>query len=131
MPDLLLELFSEEIPARMQARAADDLRKLVTDRLILAGLAYEGAKAFVTPRRLALAIRGVPVRQPDAREEKKGPRVGAPEGAVQGFVRAAGLRSISEARIQPDKKGGFLSGSDREAWSAGDRGDRARSCPKW
>ena len=107
MPDLLLELFSEEIPARMQARAAEDLRKLVTDRLILAGLAYEGAKAFVTPRRLALAIQGVPVRQPDAREEKKGPRVGAPEGAVQGFVRAAGLKSISEAKIQPDKKGDF------------------------
>ena len=107
MPDLLLELFSEEIPARMQARAAEDLRKLVTDRLVEAGLAYEGAKAFVTPRRLALAVQGVPVRQPDAREEKKGPRVGAPEGAVQGFVRAAGLQSIGEAKIQPDKKGDF------------------------
>src|SRR5215470_10659483 len=79
MPDLLLELFSEEIPARMQARAADDLRKLVTDRLVAAGLLYEGAKAFATPRRLALAVQGVPVRQPDVREEKKGPRVGAPD----------------------------------------------------
>src|SRR5215471_7845383 len=108
MPDLLLELFSEEIPARMQARAADDLRKLVTDRLVEAGLLYEGAKAFATPRRLALAVQGVPVRQPDVREEKKGPRVGAPDGAIQGFLRAAGLKSISEATIQKDpKKGDF------------------------
>jgi glycyl-tRNA synthetase beta chain len=107
MPDLLLELFSEEIPARMQARAADDLRKLVTDRLVAAGLVYEGAKAFATPRRLALAVQGVPVRQPDVREEKKGPRVGAPDGAIQGFLRAAGLKSIGEAKVQPDKKGDF------------------------
>src|SRR5262245_24310372 len=107
MPDLLLELFSEEIPARMQARAAEDLRKLVTDRLVAAGLVYEGAKAFVTPRRLALAVQGLPARQPDVREEKKGPRVGAPEGAVQGFLRAAGLKSIAEAKVQPDKKGDF------------------------
>jgi glycyl-tRNA synthetase beta chain len=107
MPDLLLELFSEEIPARMQARAAEDLRKLVTDRLVAAGLVYEGAKAFVTPRRLALAVHGVPVRQPDLREEKKGPRVGAPEQAVAGFLKAAGLKSIAEAKVQPDKKGDF------------------------
>ncbi len=107
MPDLLLELFSEEIPARMQARAAEDLRKLVTDRLVEAGLVYEGAKAFVTPRRLTLAVHGVPVRQPDLREEKKGPRVGAPEQAVAGFLKAAGLKSIGEAKVQPDKKGDF------------------------
>ena len=107
MPDLLLELFSEEIPARMQARAAEDLRKLVTDRLVDAGLVYEGAKAFVTPRRLALAVQGVPVRQPDVKEEKKGPRVGAPEGAIEGFLRAAGLKSIDEAKVEPDKKGDF------------------------
>ena len=107
MPDLLLELFSEEIPARMQARAAEDLRKLVTDRLVEAGLVYEGARAFVTPRRLALAVHGVPVRQPDLREEKKGPRVGAPEQAIAGFVKAAGLESIGEAKVQPDKKGDF------------------------
>jgi glycyl-tRNA synthetase beta subunit len=74
MPDLLLELFSEEIPARMQARAADDLKKMVTDRLVGAGLVYEGARAFVTPRRLALTVYGVPVRQPDLNEERKGPR---------------------------------------------------------
>ena len=78
MPDFLLELFSEEIPARMQARAAEDLRKLVTEALVGAGLLYEGAKAFVTPCRLALTVKGVPVRQPDVKEEKKGPRVGAP-----------------------------------------------------
>src|SRR5271155_2826992 len=107
MPDLLLELFSEEIPARMQARAAEDLRKLVTDRLVEAGLLYDGAKAFVTPRRLALAVHGVPARQPDLREEKKGPRVGAPEAAIAGFLKAAGLKSIGEAKVQPDKKGDF------------------------
>jgi glycyl-tRNA synthetase beta chain len=107
MPDLLLELFSEEIPARMQARAAEDLRKLITDRLVDAGLTYDGAKAFVTPRRLALAVQGVPVRQPDRREEKKGPRVGAPEQAIAGFLKAAGLRSIADAKVQPDKKGDF------------------------
>ena len=107
MPDLLLELFSEEIPARMQARAAEDLRKVVTDRLVDAGLVYEGAKTFVTPRRLALAVHGVPARQADVREEKKGPRVGAPENAVAGFLKAAGLSSISEAKVQPDRKGDF------------------------
>src|SRR5579863_2658697 len=107
MPDLLLELFSEEIPARMQARAAEDLRKSVTDRLVATGLIYEGAKAFVTPRRLTLAVHGVPVRQPDIREEKKGPRVGAPDNAIAGFVKAAGLKSIDEAKVQPDKKGDF------------------------
>jgi glycyl-tRNA synthetase beta chain len=107
VPDLLLELFSEEIPARMQARAAEDLRKAVTDRLVAEGLVYEGAKAFVTPRRLTLAVHGVPVRQPDLREEKKGPRVGAPDNAIAGFLKAAGLQSIGEAKVQPDKKGDF------------------------
>jgi len=107
MPDLLLEFLSEEIPARMQARAAEDLRKAVTDRLVDAGLVYEGAKAFVTPRRLALAVQGLPVRQPDRREEKKGPRVGAPEQAIAGFLKSAGLKSIAEAKVQPDKKGDF------------------------
>jgi glycyl-tRNA synthetase beta chain len=106
MPDLLLELFSEEIPARMQAKAADDLKKLITDRLVDAGLVYEGAKAFVTPRRLALAVEGVPARQPDLKEEKKGPRVGAPERAIEGFLKSAGLASIEEATIQKDPKRG-------------------------
>ena len=73
MPDLLLELFSEEIPARMQRKAAEDLQKLVTDALVEAGLVYEGAKAFATPRRLALTVHGLPARSPDRREERKGP----------------------------------------------------------
>ncbi len=108
MPDLLLELFSEEIPARMQARAAEDLKKLVTDRLVAAGLVYEGAKAFATPRRLALAVQGVPARQPDQKDEKKGPRVGSPEGAIKGFLKATGLSSIDQAKIEKDpKKGDF------------------------
>lgn len=107
MPDLLLELFSEEIPARMQAKASEDLRKLVTDRLVDAGLIYEGATAFATPRRLALAVKGIPVRQPDLKEEKKGPRVGAPEAAVKGFLKSAGLASLDEATVQKDKKGDF------------------------
>ncbi|MFG1248226.1 glycine--tRNA ligase subunit beta [Xanthobacter flavus] len=108
MPDLLLELFSEEIPARMQAQAADALKKLVTDALVERCLLYEGAKAFVTPRRLALAVHGLPGRQADQREEKKGPRVGAPEQAVAGFLKAAGLASLDQATIQSDpKKGDF------------------------
>jgi glycyl-tRNA synthetase beta chain len=107
MPDLLLEFLSEEIPARMQARAAEDLRKLVTDRLVAEGLTYEGARAFVTPRRLALTIHGLPTKQPDVKEEKKGPRVGAPENAVAGFLKATGLTSINQAKVQPDKKGDF------------------------
>src|SRR6266702_877735 len=108
MPDLLIELFSEEIPARMQPRAADDLKKLVTDRLVAAGLVYEGAKAFATPRRLALAVQGVPGRQPDLKEEKKGPRVGSPEAAIKGFLKAAGLASIDQAKVEKDpKKGDF------------------------
>src|SRR5262249_10585164 len=108
MPDLLLELYSEEIPARMQRRAAEDLRRLITHRLVAAGLVYEAAQAFATPRRLALAVRGVPARQPDVAEERRGPRVGAPESAVAGFLRSAGLASIADAKIERDpKKGEF------------------------
>ena len=108
MPELLLELFSEEIPARFQRRAADDLRKAVTNALVDAGLVYEGAKAFVTPRRLALTVTGLPARSPDTREEKKGPKVGAPQPAVDGFLRAAGLSSIDQAKVESDpKKGDF------------------------
>ncbi len=108
MPELLLELFSEEIPARMQRKAAEDLKKAVTNALVDAGLVYEGAKAFVTPRRLALTVTGLPARSPDTREEKKGPRVGAPQQAIDGFLKAAGLSSIEEAKIESDsKKGDF------------------------
>jgi glycyl-tRNA synthetase beta chain len=108
MPDLLFELFSEEIPARMQAKAAEDLRRMVTDRLVAEGLVYEGAKAFATPRRLALTVQGIPARQSDLREERKGPRVGGPEAAITGFLKATGLASLDEAKIQRDpKKGDF------------------------
>jgi glycyl-tRNA synthetase beta chain len=108
MPELLLELFSEEIPARMQAKAADDLRRMVTDRLVAEGLVYEGAKAFATPRRLALTVHGIPARQSDLKEERRGPRVGGPEAAIQGFLKATGLGSLEEAKIQRDpKKGDF------------------------
>src|SRR5438552_7056010 len=107
MPDLLLELFSEEIPARMQAKAADDLRRIVTDKLVAEGLIYDGARAFATPRRLALTVHGIPSRQPDLKEERGGPRVGGAEPAIQGFLKATGLASIGEAKIQKDKKGDF------------------------
>ncbi|HAT85133.1 MAG TPA: glycine--tRNA ligase subunit beta, partial [Rhizobiales bacterium] len=108
MPDLLLELFSEEIPARMQRKAADDLKKLITNGLVDAGLTYEGARAFATPRRLTLVVSGCTASSPAIREERKGPRVGAPEKALAGFLRGAGLSSIDEATIQSDpKKGDF------------------------
>jgi len=108
MPELLLELFSEEIPARLQRRAAEDLKKAVTNALVEAGLVYESAGAFATPRRLALTVTGLPPASPDTREERKGPKVGAPEQAIEGFLRAAGLGSIEEASIQSDpKKGDF------------------------
>ncbi|QRM54520.1 glycine--tRNA ligase subunit beta [Sinorhizobium sp. BG8] len=108
MPDLLLELRSEEIPARMQRKAAGDLRKLVTDALVDAGLTYEGAKEYWTPRRLTLDIRGLNARSADIREERKGPRTDANEKAIEGFLRGAGLSSISEAHVHSDpKKGDF------------------------
>ncbi len=108
MPDLLLELRSEEIPARMQRKAAGDLKKLVTDGLVDAGLTYEAATEYWTPRRLTLDIRGVTARSKDVREERKGPRTDAPEKAIQGFLRGAGLSSIDEAEVQTDpKKGDF------------------------
>ena len=91
----------------MQAKAAEDLRKMVTDKLVAEGLVYEGAKAFVTPRRLALTVHGIPARQPDLKQERKGPKIGAPDAAVQGFLKAAGLKSLDEAKIQRDPKGDF------------------------
>ncbi|TDX88739.1 glycyl-tRNA synthetase beta chain [Neorhizobium sp. R1-B] len=108
MPDLLLELRSEEIPARMQRKAAGDLKKLVTDALVEAGLTYEGAREYWTPRRLTLDIRGLTARSADQREEIKGPSTKAPEQAVQGFLRKAGLSAVSEAQVVNDpKKGDF------------------------
>ena len=108
MPDLLLELFSEEIPSRMQRKAAGDLRSAVTNALVDAGLTYEGAKEYWTPRRLTLDVRGVTARSADIREERKGPRTDAPEKAVEGFMRGAGITSIDQAEVRSDpKKGDF------------------------
>lgn len=108
MPDLLLELFSEEIPARMQRKAAGDFKKLITDGLVDAGLTYEAATSYWTPRRLALDIRGLTVRSKDIREEIKGPSTSAPEQAIAGFLRKAGLNDVSEAHVHSDpKKGDF------------------------
>jgi len=108
MPDLLLELRSEEIPARMQRKAAGDLKKLLTDALVEAGLTYEGAREYWTPRRLTLDIRGLTAHSADLREEKKGPSVTAPQQAIDGFLRGAGLTSIDQAETRTDpKKGDF------------------------
>ncbi len=107
MSELLIELFSEEIPARMQAKAAADLEKLVQKELFDAGFMPEGAKAFATPRRLTLVVSGLPGTSPDKNEEKKGPRVGAPEQAVAGFLKSAGLNSVDQAEIRSDKKGDY------------------------
>ena len=105
MAELLLELLSEEIPARMQARAAEDLKRLVTAKLTEAGLSFDKAEAYVTPRRLALVVDGLPKKQPDVTEERKGPRVDAPDKAIQGFLRSVGLaRNQVEARETPKGK---------------------------
>jgi glycyl-tRNA synthetase beta chain len=107
MAELLLELFSEEIPARMQTRAAEDLKRLIGDRLKQAGLTFDTVRSFGTPRRLTAVVNGLPARSPDVSEEKKGPRVGAPQAAVQGFLKSAGLKSLHQAEIRADKKGDF------------------------
>lgn len=104
MPNLLIELFSEEIPARMQRRAADDLKKLITNGMVDAGLTYAGAAAFSTPRRLTLAVEDVLSESPTVREERKGPRVDAPEKAIEGFLRGAGL-SKDQLEVRDEKKG--------------------------
>ncbi len=104
MPDLLIELFSEEIPARMQKRASEDLQKLVTDGLVEAGLTYAGAAAFATPRRLTLALDGLTAESKPVREERKGPKVGAPDKAIDGFLRGAGV-AREDLEVRDDKKG--------------------------
>ena len=132
MPDLLLELFCEEIPARMQRRAAEELKRLVTDALVERGLLYEGAIAHVTPRRLALHVAGLPVKGADATEERRGPRVGAPEAALKGFLKSAGLTDIGQAHIVKDeKKGEFYAArieKPGEATIAAIADDRAFGC---
>ena len=104
MPDLLIELFSEEIPARMQGKARDDLKKMVTDGLVEAGLTYAGAHALSTPRRLTLAVEGLTAESRAVREERKGPSTTAPEQAVQGFLRSTGL-TMDQLEVRDDKKG--------------------------
>jgi len=107
MAELLLELLSEEIPARMQGGAAADLARLLTERLGAAGLSHGEARAFVTPRRLAVVVEGLAVTQPDVREEKRGPRVGAPDSAVQGFLRSTGLATLEACEVRDTGKGEF------------------------
>jgi glycyl-tRNA synthetase beta chain len=104
MPDLLLELFSEEIPARMQARAAADLKRLVTNGLVEGGVTYASAGAFATPRRLALTVEGLSAGSPTTREERRGPRTDAPDKAIEGFLRGAGV-TRDQLEVRPDKKG--------------------------
>ncbi|MCR9123625.1 MAG: glycine--tRNA ligase subunit beta [Phyllobacteriaceae bacterium] len=122
MPDLLIELFCEEIPARMQRRAATHLREALTGALVDAGLTYEGARDYVTPRRLTLDVRGLTARSADTTEERKGPRVDAPEKAVAGFLRGAGLSSVDEAEVRSDPKKGdfYVAVIKREGRSAED-----------
>ena len=107
MPELLIELFSEEIPARMQKRAADDLKKLITDKLKAAELGFSSADAHVTPRRLALVVDGLPEKQPDTREERRGPRADAPGKALQGFLGSVGL-TLDQCEKRETPKGEFL-----------------------
>ena len=107
MSELLLEFLSEEIPARMQTRAQNDLARLLGDKLKAARLDFEGIKAFATPRRVTAVVEGLPKRSPDVRDERKGPRVGAPDKAIEGFLKSAGLNSLDEAETREDKKGSF------------------------
>ena len=106
MPELLIELFSEEIPARMQAKAAEDLRAMITNGLVDAGLTYEGAQAHATPRRLVLSVEGLNPKAADMREERKGPRTDAPKPAIDGFLKSTGLK-LDQLTVQDDKKGKF------------------------
>ena len=119
MAELLIELLSEEIPARMQARAADDLKKLVLEGLKERGLTTGSARAYATPRRLTLVIDGVPAKSPDISEERKGPRVGAPEQAIQGFLRSAGVASISPTPSAPGTAGSAERTSSRAGSGSG------------
>ena len=100
MAEFLLEILSEEIPARMQTRAAGDLKRLVCDGLMAAQLSFDSARAFATPRRLTLMVDGLPVTQPDIAEEKKGPRLGAPDQAMQGFLKSVGYGSLDQCEIR-------------------------------
>ena len=117
MPELLLELFSEEIPARMQAKAAEDLRVAVTNALVDAGLTYEGAQAHATPRRLVLSVEGLNARAADSKDERKGPRIDAPQPAIDGFLKSTGLK-LEDLVVQDDKKGKFYIATIRKVGRA-------------
>jgi glycyl-tRNA synthetase beta chain len=117
MPQLLLELFSEEIPARMQAKAAEDLRSAMTAGLVEAGLTYEGALAYATPRRLVLVVEGLQTRAADTVEERKGPKTDAPQAAIDGFLRTTGMK-LGQLAVQDDKKGKFYIATIRRAGRA-------------
>src|SRR5258708_13129077 len=118
MAELLLELLTEEIPARMQARAAEDLHRLAGERLAAAGLTFSEAHSFVTPRRLTLLVEGLPTAQPDISEERRGPRVGAPPNAVEGFLKSAGLASLEQCEQRDTGKGVFYFATIRRAGRA-------------
>jgi glycyl-tRNA synthetase beta chain len=105
--ELLLELFSEEIPARMQKRARDDLARMLGEKLKAAGLDFDEIRTYATPRRLAAVVEGLPKRSPDVKDERKGPRIGAPDKAIKGFLKSSGLRSVDEAEVREDKKGNY------------------------
>lgn len=107
MAELLLELFSEEIPARMQVRAREDLARLLATKFAEAGLEHKEIRTYATPRRLVAVVEGLPSRSPDLREEKKGPRVDAPDAAIKGFLKSAGLASVAQAKKREDKKGAY------------------------
>ena len=129
MAELLLELFSEEIPARMQTRAREDLARLLAAALWRSGTRIKEIKTFATPRRLVAVVDGLPSRSPDVREERKGPRVDAPEAAIKGFLKSAGLTSVDQAEKRDDKKGAYYVATDREArprHRTGGSRDRAR-----
>src|SRR5260221_3706520 len=115
MAELLLELFSEEIPARMQLRAAEDLRRLVVDKLAAVQVAHESAQAFVTARRLTLVVAGLPLAQPDVAEEKRGPRVGAPDAAVHGFLQSTCLSPRPQSLERPTRQSGLYFGNTHPA----------------
>src|SRR5262249_25209912 len=107
MADYLLELLTEEIPARMQARAAEDLKRSFSEWLAVGRLKYTAIRCYVTPRRLVLVVEGLPTAQPDSTEERRGPRVGAPENAVQGFLKSVGLTSLDQCEKRDTGKGEF------------------------
>jgi glycyl-tRNA synthetase beta chain len=114
MPELLVELYQEEVPARMQAKASEDLRQMITNALVEAGLTYEGARTCATPRRLVLSVEGLLAKAADTVEERKGPRIDAPKPAIEGFLKSTGL-TLEQLSVQEDKKGQFYIAKIRQS----------------